>query len=344
MDAKLFKAFTPYLNQSDRPPSDLGYFNGLGRYEATDPTGSQWRTLGFLPITGDDDFVIDIQGAGFLSCLQINERNLPGAVLREKVLERVLDIQARQGRKAGKKEIAEIKDDVALELLPKAFIKRKLVPVMFLSNGMVLVFSSSTKVCDDTMSMLVRAMDDESFSPGLLSNMVQKNIDSELTMLARTGQSELDDDAGYPIDWLGITTVGTLKGPNKQTISVKDKDMASHDMQELLKQDYTVTKLGLNHFLASQSTDEDSSFILSDHLVFGRFQIPTAGKVAAKDKKDADETFMATAWLTALAARSAVNTVIAVMGGLRAVEKVTPAEPASMSKEVARVTLDDDEL
>lgn len=340
MDAKLFKTFTPLVNLATSKTAIQHVFDQLHDREATDPVGSQWRALGFIPPIADDEFMLSLDGAGWLACVQINERNLPGAVIREKVLEKALAIGEAQGRKPGKKEIAQIKDDVLLELLPKAFIRRKLVPIMFVGKR-VYVFSSSAKVVDDVLGLLMYSAEmDDMFRPHFLLDMVERNVDSELTQLAKTAVSDNGDEENY----LETSDYCVLKGVDKQTITVKDKDLGSADLEDLWKQDYSVTKLGLKHFEPGLSVeDSDSSFILSDKLIFSRFTFNGLHQVVGiKGQKDAAETFQATAWLAAKTIDRVVDTVISVMGGLRPTAKPKEDERISMTK--AAATIEDDEL
>lgn len=326
MDAKLFKGFTPYINTSESAVQPEDFLSTLSDYEATDPVGSQWRAMGFLPVTAGGEFAIDIQGAGWMCCVQINERNLPGAVLREKMVERMSKYKEETGRnKLSKKQIMEIKEDVTMELLPKAFIRRKLVPIMFLGKYVV-PFSTSAKVCDDVMALLMGSVAGvDTVRPAHISNMIELNIPGVLTELAKDGQSTMANEDLDDIDYFNTTTVGTMRGPSKQTISVKDKDMSSHDVQELLKQEYTVTKLGLEHVHAGD-IDGDAGFTLTDKLAFSQLKLVVAMSVRGSSGEDDSDTFMATAYLTARTVRDIIDTAVVMFGGLRAEEKLPDAD------------------
>lgn len=348
MDAKLFKTFTPVVNMGTSKSGVQRIFSDLESREAYDPSGSQWRAMGFIrPIEGDE-FLLPLDGAGYLACVQINERNLPGAVIREKVIEKALATEELTGRKVGKKELGQLRDEVELELLPKAFIKRKLVPIMFIGKR-VFVFSGSGTVVDNVLSLLVAVAEmDDMFKPYMLADLVEKNIDSELTILAKDGQSETtaeNDNGGGDYDeinYLSIGNTGLLRGPNKQKITISEKDIASDDISTLLESDqYTVMKLGLEYFHAGE-TEPNSSFILNDKLVFSKFLLNGVTSVRGKGKEDATATLIGTAWLAAKGIESVVETVIGVMGGLRATAKPKDEEQISMSKEAFKTAQADD--
>lgn len=336
MDAKLFRGFTPYLNAGKTAYTKAEILASLSDYEATDPMGSQWRTLGFVPVDTTGEFAIDINGAGWLCCVQINERNLPGAVLREEVLKRMAKYKEETGRdKLSKKQIMEIKDDVVLELLPKAFIRRKQIPIMFIGDYVV-PFSTSAKVCDDAMAMLMACVAGvDSVKPVHLLNLITHSVPGVLTTLAKDGQSTMAEEGDgvdrdfTDIDYLSTTTIGTMKGPNKQMISVKDKDMSSHDVQELLKQEYTVVKLGLAHVHAGD-IDADAAFTLNDKLAFSQLKLAAPVSVRGTDKQDDADTAMATAYLVAVTLKDIINTTVTVLGGIRADEPQATANLADL--------------
>ncbi len=332
MDAKLFKAFTPFVNLAGGGVSRALFEVGTEKfddYESKDPSPTQWGSMGFIPVTVDE-YTIDVQGAATLVCVQINERNLPGTVVREKMLDKIQDIQKREDRKLTKKEYASIKDEVIHELLPKAFIRRKVVPVMVFQDKIVL-FTGSAKVADDVMALLIAFVgSDKMFKPHLMQNLVENNIDGALTALARDGSS--DQTEGEP--FVSISTVGTLKGAAKQTISIKDKDMASHDVSNLLKQEYSVVKLGLELFSPGE-VDPDCGFTLTDKLVFSQFKIAQAVSVRGKSVEDQAATFIGTAYMVARAVRDAIDVILVIMGGIKA----QPSEQAAHE-----TAIDDDEL
>lgn len=336
MDPKQFKAFTPFINLTGWNHIELPLM-GLNQRPAEEPGLTQWRSLGFMDMDGAENYHVDVQGAACLSCVQINERILPGSVLKEKIVARALAIADRTGRKPGKKEMAELREDVERELLPTAFIRRKLVPVMFV-NDKVLIFTSSAKVCDDVASLLVHCIGEPSiFNPAHVEAVVEKPVVDTLTYIAKAGQTDCDEE-GDP--WLGTTNSMLLKGTEKQTIRIKDKDVNAADITNLLNQGYDVHALGVDYF--DTSADVTASFILNHKLVVSGLKFAdTAG-----GKKDGAD-FIATAWIVARTAHDVLDTIIAAMGGLRPVEaatgaadRVAPTGTEAMATEVE----DDDEL
>lgn len=322
MDAKLFKNFHTFVATVPDLIIDAGPIgDDLETHEAADPAGSQWRQMGFLPVE-EGIFAIDVQGAATLACVQVNERILPGAVQREKMLDKINDIQAREGRKVGKKEYAQIKDEVVFELLPQAFIRRKLVPIMFVKDR-VLVFTSSAKLCDDVVTLLVAA------SPAVaemrlvnLASLAKNSITGSLTTLAKEGSITSDNDMrGCAFN---VANGMVLKGEGKKTITIKDKDVQESDIQALLKQAYEVVKLRLD-FIES-GDDESATFTLNDNLVISAMLLKDVDFGREKDAADAAAKFLTIAWMTAKIAYAITSLVIEVMGGVAAEEETATVE------------------
>jgi DNA recombination-dependent growth factor C len=345
MEAKLFKNF----HVIEHALNSAVNLDELHNFEAVDPTGGSWRTMGFVPVDVDNELTMDVQGAALLVCVQVNERILPGAVLREKMVERIASIQAREGRKLGKKEYAQIRDEIEFELLPTAFIRRKLVPIMFTNNNRTLIFTASAKLCDDIFVLLMRACPGYAeLKPQALDSVVKNSIAGTLTTLAKDGQTDMVDDDDRATDYIGVANAAVLKGDGKKTIRIKDKNIAESDMQALLKQDYTVTALRLDFFEANSIEDEAATFTLNEHLVISALVLANIDVGKEKGKAEEFDKFMATAWAVAIITHQIIEAIIRVMGGYRDPSEVDAGdelieESIELVKSMKPVTVDDDD-
>lgn len=332
MDAKLFRNFQAFVQMADDDTPIDQIIAGIteDQYQHGDPTGGQWRRMGFIEIE-EGSFDMDVQGAGRLICVQLNERILPGAVVREKMIERIASIEDREGRKVGKKEYAALKDEIAFELLPQSHIRRKLIPIMFVDKY-VLIFTTSAKLCDDIMALLYRATKVPQLQLAHLGSAVKNSIGGTLTSLAREGSTDIGDNDE---DYFQTDSSAVLKGENKKTIRIKDKSVQDHDIQQLLKQEYTVTQLGIE-FWEPGMTEATCGFSLNDHLAFSTMKLTgVEANSRETDDRAAADKFMSTAWLTATTARSVIQMTTRLMGGLRA------ASEMAKDKEKITVPLDD---
>lgn len=84
---------------------------------------------------------------------------VPAEEVNKKATERVAEIKESFGRIVGKKELREIKDQVLLDLLPRAFTKTRRTHVLFSERtSCVYVNTGSQKVADLVMTLLVHSL------------------------------------------------------------------------------------------------------------------------------------------------------------------------------------------
>lgn len=272
---------------------------------ARDPEGSAWRAAGL--ISGDRGYFHNLNGAGVLLRVQINERILPAAVRDEHLKQRVEDVERRQGFKVGRKDFAQLKDEVIFELLPKAFIKRTVVPVMFVAPHWMFIFTSSPKRADDTIAVLNGVFSgNDRWQPRLVSTI--GNPVNTLNTIAREAPGDEDQ---FEAD-----TSAVLKGEDKKTIRIKDLDVYGHEVDRLLREGYDVHELAVS-FYAEPAHDEPTlQFVINDKLVFKRLALTgqSAEKITADEH---DDLFHALAWLTMSECRVAAAALFDLMGGVR---------------------------
>lgn len=92
---------------------------------------------------------------------------LPGSVVKEKVKEKAEEIERATGRKPGKKELRELKDDTRLSLLPMAFTKKSATVVWIdPAKRLLVIDAASHSKVDEVITFLVKAF--EGFSVSLL--------------------------------------------------------------------------------------------------------------------------------------------------------------------------------
>ena len=133
----------------------------LDRQRFVECGASQEKSIGWIePRAEAHGPLVEVVGGQLMLKLMIETRALPGSVINRKAKERVAHIEATTGRKPGKKETREIKDDIKLELLPMAFTKQGSVAVWIDREAQLLVIdaASSTKA-DEVVTALVKSLD-----------------------------------------------------------------------------------------------------------------------------------------------------------------------------------------
>ena len=87
-------------------------------------TPSQEKSTGWTEPRGQDHGpLVESVGGQWVLEFMIEAKTLPGSVVRRKVDERCAQIEATTGRKPGKKEKRDLKEDITQELLPMAFTR-----------------------------------------------------------------------------------------------------------------------------------------------------------------------------------------------------------------------------
>ena len=311
-----FSAFVPvlaspavfdWLRQPSVDPEAIEAFM------ATDPAPTSWRSQG-LCNTFSGYALHTIEPGKWLMQLQFNERILPGKVRDEFLSKRVAEFDERVGRKPGKKDYAMLKEEVEFELLPKAFIRRSQVPIIFLGKQrMVLIGTSSPKRADEVMALLHGFFDNMTKSETHWFSLTPVgNIVECLGFIAKGGVSADNEDNFFVAD------SAVLRGTEKQTIRIKDKDIGGHDVQELLKQQYDVHELAFAYDPNGNEDEPLASFTFSDKMVFKRLKLNDGvARVEYGTVETNEQQTEAVIWLTARTAQEIITSFMDEFGGYK---------------------------
>ncbi len=122
---------------------------------------SEEKSIGWTEPRGEPHGpMVETVAGQFILKLMIEARVLPGSVISRKAKNRVAQIEASTGRKPGKKETRDIKDDLRRELMPQAFTKQSTVAVWIDPAAKRLVIdASSTARADEVVAMLVKCLE-----------------------------------------------------------------------------------------------------------------------------------------------------------------------------------------
>jgi recombination associated protein RdgC len=102
---------------------------------------------------------------------------VPGSVVKRKAQEQIEHIEATTGRKPGKREIKDIREDALLALLPMAFTKQSSVQVWIdLASRLLMTDAGSQAKADEVITALVSAL------PGLPLTLLQTTVSPQVAM------------------------------------------------------------------------------------------------------------------------------------------------------------------
>lgn len=104
--------------------------------------------------------LLEVVGGQRILKFMLEAKLLPASVVNDKAREKVAQIEASTGRKPGKKETRDIKEDIRHGLLSQAFTKQSSVLVWMDPKAKTLVIdASSPKKADEVVTLLVQCLD-----------------------------------------------------------------------------------------------------------------------------------------------------------------------------------------
>ncbi|SEL13051.1 recombination associated protein RdgC [Roseateles sp. YR242] len=155
----MFKQLILYRIGADWSPNADLFQDSLER-DCFAPCGAtQALSAGWVSPRGEEGGALleQIDGHWLLS-LRLEKRILPGAVVREVAEERAEQYYDETGRKPGKKQLADIKEQVVLDLLPQAFTTKSHLRVWISpALRLVMVEAGSISKADELISLLIKA-------------------------------------------------------------------------------------------------------------------------------------------------------------------------------------------
>lgn len=157
----LFKHLTPYRIGPDwRPPVLEALEAELQRLTFQPCTATQELSVGWVPPRGEAHAaMVEVVGGQWLMKLAIERRAVPAAAVRAELEARCQAIEQAQGRKPGRKEKSELKEDIVHALLPRAFSKRS-TQLVWLdpASRLLAVGVGSAKAAEAAITSLVDVM------------------------------------------------------------------------------------------------------------------------------------------------------------------------------------------
>jgi recombination associated protein RdgC len=266
------------------------------------PCGShEESTFGWTPPLDQATQKLVHAANGFLMiCGKKEEKVLPAAVVNELLLERLQEMEDREGRKLPNKERTAIRDELVFELLPKAFsFSRRTFAYIDPKGGWMIVDAASAKKAEDLISLLRKSLGSLPLVPP---------VTNERPVAVMT-QGLLNDDIAADIT---IENECELRAPEEEgsIIRCKRQDLSAPEIKNHLDTGKQVIKLAL-------TWADRLAFIIDENLSIKRLEFLDLiqDQAADIDAEDAAAQFDAEFSIMSLELASFLPRLLELFGG-----------------------------
>jgi len=221
------------------------------------PCGSlESVALGWVSPLGTQTQALTHAGNGCVYlCARRQERLLPSAVVAEAVDERIAEIEDREARSVGRTERRHLREEVMLDMLPRAFTRsRQMRAYLDLVSGWMVVDAASEKAAEDLLGLLretlgsfpVRPPRPERSPPTLMTQWVT---------------------AGKAPDGLALGDECELRDPrdDRSLVRCRGQDLSGEEIATHVRAGKEAIKLALNW-------NEQLDFLLQEDLSLKRLR------------------------------------------------------------------------
>lgn len=209
------------------------------QFQECEPT--HVRSVGFVPVSGVEGtpLVSEFKN-GFAFRVRIDEKVIPGAVVKREVEATVARVEASTGRKVGKKERADIKDEVMLELAKQAFPRTAIITCFYQqTTGYLIVPTTSKKLADAIVTKLV-------FATGSVKTETihVSDVKHGLTTRLKAWNDGNEDAFGV---FQPCAEAALQQGDRKIGIKMGSLSGANQAIKEALESKFDVMSMGFTH-------------------------------------------------------------------------------------------------
>jgi len=190
----VFKNLIVYRIGPDWTPSHQQAEDGLSQARFVECGATQPAAFGWVEPRGTAHGpLLEIIGGQWLLKMMVEQKMVPGPVIKRRTDEMAQQIELQTGRKPGKKQAKELKEQALLELLPMAFTKQARVNVWIdPTQRLLMVDAGSAKRAEEVVTALVKAL------PGLAVQPLQTRMSAPTAMAHWLASGE--PPAGFSID------------------------------------------------------------------------------------------------------------------------------------------------
>ncbi len=163
----MFKNLTVYRVGPEWQATLAQIEEGLAAARFAECGATQPQSLGWVAPRGTAHGpLVEAVGGQWLMMLMVERKALPSAVVKRRTDELAQQVEQASGRKPGKKQTKELKEQATLELLPMAFTKRATLKVWIdAKQRLLMVDASSPARAGEVVTQLIKSLDGLALTP-----------------------------------------------------------------------------------------------------------------------------------------------------------------------------------
>lgn len=249
----MFKNLIPYRIAQGCAADLAAIEEALAKSPFIECGATQQKSAGWVPPRGEaHGALVESIGGQWIARLMTETKAVPASVLARKVAEKAARIEQETGRKPGRKETKELKDEAMLDLLPMAFTKQASTWVWIDPTERLLVLDTSSQArADEVVSLLVDSL------PGLSVSLLNMKTSPQAAM----AHWLKNQDEPYDGEIFAVGRECELKSADesKAVVRYTRHSLDLEEVQEHIQQGKLPTKLAL-------TWDDRVSFVLTEGL------------------------------------------------------------------------------
>ncbi len=262
-------------------------------------SGQTALSRGWVGPRDEDGALVEALLPHLLIAQGIEEKLLPAAVINQVAKDKARSFEAQRGYKPGRKQMRDIKDEVTLDLMPRAFARRKQVRAWLDTEEGWLVIDAASAATAENLIEHLRTTAPEMPSAQLVEpQMALSAIMTEwLAANQAPGRFNIEDECELNGSEDTKSTVRYLRHP------LNTEEIGKH-----IKAGKRVSKLGL-------SWNDKLSFVLHDNLQIKRLKFLDMERDDSESHEvDAEQKFETDFSLMSSELRVMLNELCAIIG------------------------------